>query len=147
MTFSICTSFVAPELMPVRSTVRRVAFSLIVRFPSAFSVAGWQRLNADNCDLLITEHNLPGLTRVERIRKPRAAHRALPIAMTALRLPAHERARNPSLQLAAMRVKPVAVDALLDAVKNALRATVGACHQIEPLPIWGSQSPADGLRR
>jgi hypothetical protein len=63
------------------------------------------------------------------------------------RIPAQleELARNPSLQLAATLLKAFAVDALLDTVKNVLRATDSAREQIELLPIWRSQPSADGL--
>jgi DNA-binding response OmpR family regulator len=85
--------------------------------------AGWEALQARNYHLLITEHDLPKLTGVELIRKLRAAHLALPVVMAAGRLPTHELAQNPSLQLAATLVKPFAVEALLDTVTNVLRAT------------------------
>jgi DNA-binding response OmpR family regulator len=129
--------------------------------------AGWEALQANNYNLLITEHSLPKLTGVELVRKLRAAHLALPVVMAAGRLPTHELARNPSLQLAATLLKPFAVDALLDTVKNVLRATVSARspreillaagssgsappvsrgEQIAPLPYWQSQPSAVGLR-
>jgi DNA-binding response OmpR family regulator len=129
--------------------------------------AGWEALQANNYNLLITEHSLPKLTGVELVRKLRAAHLALPVVMAAGRLPTYELARNPSLQLAATLLKPFAVDALLDTVKNVLRATVSArspreillaagssgsappvsrAEQIAPLPYWQSQPSAIGLR-
>jgi hypothetical protein len=59
----------------------------------------------------------------------RAARMALPVVMAAGRLPTHELARNPSLQLAATLSKPFQVDALLDTVKNVLHATDSAPGQ------------------
>jgi DNA-binding response OmpR family regulator len=127
--------------------------------------AGWEALQANNYDLLITEHAVPKLTGVELVRKVRAAHMDLPVVMATGRLPTDELARNPSLQLAAMLVKPFAVDALLDTVQNVLRATdsprspreillaagSSACappisrdEQIAPPPDWQSQPSADG---
>ena len=129
--------------------------------------AGWEALQANNYNLLITEHSLPKLTGVELVRKLRAAHMALPVVMTAGRLPAQELARNPSLQLAATLLKPFAVDTLLATVKNVLRATdsprspreillaadssgsappISRGEQIALLPDWRSQPSADGLR-
>ena len=71
-------------------------------------------------ELLITEHDLPRLTGVELVRKLRAARMALPVVMAAGRLPTHQLARNPSLQFAAMLLKPFGVDELLDTVKKVL---------------------------
>jgi DNA-binding NtrC family response regulator len=129
--------------------------------------AGWEALQANNYNLLITEHSLPKLTGVELVRKLRAARMAVPVVMAAGRLPTHELARNPSLQLAATLVKPFAVDALLDTVKNVLRATdsprspreillaagssgsappISRGEQLAPPPNWQSQPSADGLQ-
>jgi DNA-binding response OmpR family regulator len=108
--------------------------------------AGWEALQANNYNLLITEHAMPKLTGVELVRKLRAARMALPVVMAAVRLPTHELARNPSLQLAATLLKPFAVDALLDTVKNVLRATDSPREQLEPLRNWRSQPSAVGLR-
>ena len=108
--------------------------------------AGWEALQANHYNLLITEHSLPKLTGVEMVRKLRAAHMALPVVLAAERLPTHELARYPSLQLAAMLQKPFAVDALLDTVKNVLRATDSPCEQLAPPPDWRSQPSMVGLR-
>jgi len=85
--------------------------------------AAWEALKANRYNLLITEHEIPNLTGVELIKMLRAARMALPVVMAAGRLPTQELARNPSLQLAATLSKPFVVDALLDTVKNVLRAT------------------------
>ena len=70
---------------------------------------------------MITEHDMPKLTGVELVRKLRAARMALPVVMAAGKLPTDELARNPSLRLAATLVKPFAIEALLDTVRNVLR--------------------------
>jgi DNA-binding response OmpR family regulator len=85
--------------------------------------AAWEALKANRYNLLITEHEIPNVTGVELIKMLRAARMALPVVMAAGRLPTHELARNPSLQLAATLSKPFALDALLDTVKSVLRAT------------------------
>lgn len=86
----------------------------------ADGAAGWESLQTNPYGLLITEHDLPGLTGVELIRKIRAAHMALPIVMAVGRLPITELAQTPSLQLAAILTKPFAMDVLLNTVKSAL---------------------------
>jgi DNA-binding response OmpR family regulator len=108
--------------------------------------AGWEALQINNYNLLITEHSLPTLTGVELVKMLRAARMAVPVVMAAKRLPTHELARNPSLQLAATLVKPFSVDALLDTVKKVLRATDNLHGQLASLSNWRSQPPAVGLR-
>ena len=83
--------------------------------------AGWDALQANHYNLLITEHDLPKLTGVELVKKLRTARMALPVVLATGRLPTHELARIPSLRLAATLLKPFAADALLDVVKNLLR--------------------------
>jgi DNA-binding response OmpR family regulator len=89
---------------------------------------------------------MPKLTGVELVRKLRAAQMALPVVMAAARLPTDELARNPSLQLAATLVKPFSIGALLNTVKNILRATVSPGAPTNPLASWGSQPATGGLR-
>ncbi len=108
--------------------------------------AGWEALQSHSYNLLITEHSLPRLTGVELVRKLRSARMTVPVVMAAIRLPTHELARNPSLQLAATLVKPFAVDVLLDTVNNVLRATDSLRGQLAPPPSWLSQPSTVGLR-
>jgi hypothetical protein len=49
------------------------------------------------------------------------------------------------LELAATLPKPFTGEELLGTVANVLRATAVAREQIEPLPIWRRQLPADAL--
>jgi two-component system OmpR family response regulator len=109
--------------------------------------AGWVALQSHNYNLLITENDMPNLTGVELVERLRSAHMALPVVMAAGRLPFHELARNPSLQLAATLLKPFGVDTLLNTVENVLRVTdEGPGEQIDPLPEWRGRPPAGGLR-
>jgi DNA-binding response OmpR family regulator len=108
--------------------------------------AGWEAIQANNYHLLITEHSLPKLTGVELVRKLRAARIAVPVVMTAVRLPTQELAQDPSLQLAAMLPKPFYISELLETVSAVLRATDSAPEQIGPLPNQRSQPSAAGLR-
>ena len=80
---------------------------------------GWEALQTRDYSLLITKNDLPNLTGVQLIAKLRAAKMALPVVMAATRLPVHDLARNPSLQLAATLVKPFPIDVLRATVKNA----------------------------
>ena len=85
------------------------------------------------------------LTGVELIKMLRAARVDVPVVMAAGRLPTHELARNPSLQLAATLSKPFVIDALLDTVRNVLRTADSAQEPVAPLPVGRSQPSADSL--
>ncbi len=111
---------------------------------AADGAAGWEALQANRYNLLITEHDLPKLTGIELVRKLRAAHMALPVVLAAGRLPTDELARHQSLRLAAMLVKPFAVNTLRDTVKNVLRATDSPAPEIAPPTVWQSQPSAGG---
>ena len=108
--------------------------------------AGWEALQTNNYQLLITEHCLPGLTGIELVRKLRAARLAVPVVMTAVRLPGQELVRDPSLQLAAMLPKPFYISQLLETVKEVLRATDSPRERIDPLPDRQARPSAAGLR-
>jgi DNA-binding response OmpR family regulator len=112
---------------------------------AADGAAAWEALRTKRYQLLITEHEMPNLTGVELVKMLRAARLALPVVMAAGRLPTHELARNPSLQLAATLSKPFAVGALLNTVKDVLRATASAQEQSEPLPVGRSLPSVDCL--
>jgi len=106
-------------------------------------IAAWEALKANRYHLLITEHAIPNLTGVELVKMLRAAHMAVPVVMAAERLPTHELARNPALQLAATLSKPFAVDALVDTVKNLLRATDTPPEPTKTVQTW-RQPTSDG---
>jgi DNA-binding response OmpR family regulator len=108
--------------------------------------AGWEAIQANNYNLLITENNLPKLTGIELVRKLRAARLAVPVVMAAVRLPTLELVQNPPLQLAALLSKPFYISELLQTVRAVLRATDSSREQIAPLPNWRSQPSAGGLR-
>ena len=114
--------------------------------------AGWKALHAasyapDSYDLLITDHDMPGLTGLDLIKKLRAARMELPFIMATGKLPAQELARNPWLQPAATLLKPYSIEALLETVRDVLYAThSSACAQLPPPPHWQSQPLADPLR-
>ena len=85
--------------------------------------AGWAALQANQYDLLITDHEMPYLTGVELLRKVRAARMALPVIMTTGNWPAQEFARQPALFPAAKLLKPYTVAELLGTVKTVLSET------------------------
>ena len=108
--------------------------------------AGWEALQVNRYNLLITENNMPKLTGVELVRKLHSARMGLPVIMAAERLPTDELARNPLLQLAATLPKPFYISQLLETVKTVLRATDRSREQFAPPPDWRSRPSANGLR-
>ena len=114
--------------------------------------AGWEELQAYPYNLLITDLDLPKITGVKLVRKLRDAHLDLPVVMVAKKLPTRELARNPSLQVAATLLKPLAVGALLSTVKNVLRAAISSggqvASQVLKPALRGQSAPqADTLRK
>jgi len=107
---------------------------------------GWEALQVNRYNLLITENDMPRLTGVDLVRKLHSARMGLPIIMAAERLPTDELARNPLLQLAATLSKPFYISQLLETVKTVLSATISLHEQIVPVPDWRSEPSADGLR-
>ncbi len=108
--------------------------------------AGWEALQANHYNLLITEYSLPGLTGVDLVRKLRAARMDLPVVMAAVRLPTRDLVLDPALQLAAVLPKPFYISQLLETVRVLLRATDSPREPIAPLPAWRNSPSADGLR-
>jgi two-component system OmpR family response regulator len=111
--------------------------------------AGWKVLHAvrhapESYDLLITDHEMPGLTGLALIQKVRAARMALPVIIATGRLPPEELfSRYPWLQPAAMLPKPYSVEQLLGTVEAVLRTASGDRRQIAP-PRYG---PSTGRLR
>jgi len=102
--------------------------------------AGWEALQISNYNLLITEHDMPGLTGLALVKKLRATRMALPVIMATRTLPTEDLfSRYPWLQPAAALPKPYTIEELLGTVTEVLRATDSARAQIKLLP--GSHQP------
>ena len=86
--------------------------------------AGWEALQSNRYNLLITENDLPRLSGIEFIRKLRTAGMNLQVIMAAETLPTYLLARNPELEIAGTLRKPFVVDDLLAMVKSILRVAV-----------------------
>jgi PAS domain S-box-containing protein len=87
--------------------------------------AGWEALQANHYDLVITDNTMPKMSGVELIEKLRSAHRAVPVLMATEYLPTHEFSRQPWLRPDATLQRPFSNDELLAAVKNVLRTEDG----------------------
>ena len=114
--------------------------------------AGWEALHAarhapESYALLITDHDMPGLTGLALVKKLRAARMALPVIMATGTLPAEELfTRYNWLQPVIALTKPYSVEQLLGTVEAVLRTADGASEHTTPPPNWRSQPPADDLR-
>ena len=115
-------------------------------------MAGWKALHAarhapESYALLITDHDMPGLTGLALVKKLRAARMALPVIMATGTLPTEELfTRYPWLQPVVALIKPYSVEQLLGTVEAVLRTADGASEHTTPTPDWRSQPPADDLR-
>jgi DNA-binding response OmpR family regulator len=127
--------------------IRRLNAEVLQNFGYAVDTAedgkaGWEALHAvrhaPECyDLLITDHDMPGLTGLALIKKLRAARMALPVIMATGTLPTEDLfIRYPWLSPAAALVKPYSIEQLLGTVELVLHATDGARLDISPPPNW-----------
>ena len=111
-------------------------------------LAGWKALHAvrhapDSYALLITDHDMPGLSGLALVKKVREARMALSVIMATGRLPPEDLfIRYDWLQPVAALIKPYSVEQLVGTVEAVLRTADGARAQI-PRPNGLS---ADRLR-
>ena len=111
--------------------------------------AGWEALHAtrhapESYALLITDHDMPGLSGLALVKKLRAARMALPVIVATGTLPTEDLfTRYPWLQPAAALVKPYSIEQLLGTVEKVLRAAASPGGEIAPPPNGPSNG---GLR-
>ena len=115
-------------------------------------MAGWEALHAtryapESYALLITDHDMPGLSGLALVKKARAARMALPVIMATGTLPTEDLfTRYPWLHPAAALVKPYSVEQLLGTVEKVLRATVISDEEFVPPSNWQGQPIPNGLQ-
>jgi two-component system, sensor histidine kinase and response regulator len=95
--------------------------------------AGWEALQTDDYDLVITDNQMPRMTGLEMIGKLVAARMTVPIIMATGNLPTVEFARRPWLKPDATLQKPFAYGELLNLVRNVLSPDDGNEGCTEPL--------------
>lgn len=91
-------------------------------------IAGWEAIQAEPYDLLLTDHNMPKLTGLELAQKLWSARMALPVILVSGALPTEELEQHPWLKFSAVLAKPFSTEALLASVKAALSASDDATH-------------------
>lgn len=111
--------------------------------------AGWEALQAENYDLLITDHDMPKVSGVELIKKLRSVDITLPVILASGAMPAEELNRSPWLQLGATLRKPFTSEELLGTVKKVLSTAESARRRTEAcFPVMaGTVSQTEPLSR
>jgi DNA-binding response OmpR family regulator len=87
--------------------------------------AGWEALQNESYDLVITDNQMPRMTGLEMIEKLRSARMTLPVIMATRYLPTHEFVRRPWLKPDAALERPFSTHDLLAAVNKILHADDG----------------------
>jgi len=104
--------------------------------------AGWEALNANSYDLLITDHSMPKLSGINLIKKLRSARMAVPVILSSGIISGEKL----ELPLVAALPKPFTLDQLLGTVRQVLRATESDRERGDPSQIGPSPPSADGCR-
>jgi CheY-like chemotaxis protein len=87
--------------------------------------AGWEAIQANCYDLVVTDNKMPRMTGIEMLEKLRSARMAVPVIMATGDLPLHEFARKPWLKPDAMLQRPFSNGELLETVRNVLHIDDG----------------------
>jgi DNA-binding response OmpR family regulator len=82
--------------------------------------AGWEALQTNDYDLVVTDNKMPKMTGIEMMAKLRAARMTVPVIMATGILPTHEFVHRPWLKPDAMLQRPFSNEDLLAAVKKVL---------------------------
>lgn len=110
-------------------TLRRHGYLVAI---AGDSEAGWEELQNNRYNLLITEHVLPGLTGAGLVKKLRSACMSLPVIMVVETLPSWRSADYPWFLKAAKLFKPYSFGELLDSVKRILTPAGNLRERIMP---------------
>ena len=95
----------------------------------ADGLQAWESLQADPCDLLITDNEMPGLSGIELAVKVRLARLTLPLIVAASDVSFFTEPHTQWLRIAALLQKPFGLRELSDVVGQ----TLCAAHQVR----WG----------
>jgi len=98
--------------------------------------AGWEELQVNRYNLLITENDLPGLTGVGLVKKLRSASMPLPVIIAVGILPSWKSAEYPWLLKATKLFKPFNFEDLLRLVKSVLPEPAGVRAAMVPVQYW-----------
>jgi signal transduction histidine kinase len=110
------------------ASIRRLTTEMLIlsgyRVDSASDgAAGWEALQAEPYDLLITDNFMPKLTGIEMVKKLQSARMQLPVIMATALFPQEELIRHPWLGSITTLLKPYRAAELLSTVRKILRAS------------------------
>jgi len=108
---------------------------------AADGAAGWEALQLDNYDLLVTDNGMPKLTGVELLKKLHAARLDMPVIMATGKMPQAEFDRQPWLQPAATLVKPYTMEEMCRTVKKVLREAESPATGEQPVASPARMDP------
>jgi DNA-binding response OmpR family regulator len=105
--------------------VRQLSVDVLIDFgyevqAAKDGAAGWEALQTDDFDLIITDNKMPRMTGIEMLEKLRAARMSLPVIMATSHLPTYEFISKPWLRPDATLQRPFSNDDLLKTVKYVL---------------------------
>ena len=109
------------------------------------SKAGWEMLQNIPYNLLVTEHDLTGLTGVGLLKKLRSACMSLPVIIAIETLPPWQSAEYPWLLKATKLFKPYTFVELLDLVRRVFPATNRIHAEMVTSSTWQDRPSADCL--
>lgn len=92
---------------------------------AADGAAGWEAIQANHYDLIVTDNHMPKMSGIEMIEKLRSAHRTTRVIMATGHLPVFEIARQPWLTPDATLQQPFSVEELLATVRKVLGSDDG----------------------
>jgi DNA-binding response OmpR family regulator len=95
--------------------------------------AGWNALQSNGYDLVITDNQMPNMTGIEMIARVRAAALPIPVIMATGLLPTNIIAQDPWLTPDAMLQRPFSSAELLETVRNVLSTHNGSGGSTAPL--------------
>jgi two-component system OmpR family response regulator len=84
--------------------------------------AGWQAIDANNYDLLITDNEMPRLSGLELVERVRSQRRKLPVILASGTVPLDRHQWLRELEITATLQKPFTIAQLLQTVKEVLSA-------------------------
>jgi two-component system, cell cycle sensor histidine kinase and response regulator CckA len=99
---------------------------------AADGAAGWEALQVNRYDLLITDNFMPKVTGIEMVQKLHANGMQLPVIMATALFPQEQFISHPWLETIPTLIKPFESDELLSTVIKVLSASDGNREQIAP---------------
>lgn len=118
--------------------VRQLSVDVLIDFGYEVGVAkdgadGWEALQADSYDLIVTDNKMPRMTGIEMLEKLRSARMELPVIMATGSLPTYEFVRKPWLTPDSVLQRPFTPEELLDTVQKVLSKDDGYSTESSPL--------------